>query len=195
MSMQKVILIGGSPRVGKSTVAALWASKLLRPCLSTDDVGAALQSVLDINPMKGYPYPDYYAQRTQQQLINDIITYHQKLEPAIARLVGTHSAWGDPFVMEGWALYPELVRRIENDQVFSVWLIAEDGLFASRMRKNSSFLDNAKEPEKVVANYLHRSEWHNRTLLEQCVALKRKYIRVEDSMAPREIVAEILSML
>jgi len=116
--MQKVLLIGGSPRVGKSTAAALLASKLLRPCISTDDIGLALQSVLDINPMKGYPYPDYYAMRTKQELIDDIVAYHKKVEPAIARLVEVHSAWGSPIIMEGWALYPEFVRRIENEQVF-----------------------------------------------------------------------------
>ena len=194
MSTQKVILIGGSPRVGKSTAAALLASKLLRPCISTDDVGLALQSVLDINPMKGYPYPDYYAQRTPQQLIDDIVAYHKKVEPAIARLVETHSAWGDPLVMEGWALYPKLVRRIENEQVFSVWLIAGEGLLEQRVRKNTSFLEG-NEPEKVIANYLARSAWHNKTMLEQCIALKRSYIRVELGMTTEEIVEAIQTML
>ena len=188
---KKVILIGGSPRVGKSTAAALLASKLLRPCISTDDIGLALQSVLDINPMKGYGYPDYYVRRSPQQLIDDIVTYHKKLEPAIARLVEEHAAWGDPLVMEGWALYPELVRRIENDQVFSVWLIAEPGLFESRVRLNTSFSEN----EKVVENYLTRSKWHNRTNLEQCIALKRNFIRVGKGMTAEEIVEAIQKML
>ena len=195
MSMPKVILIGGSPRVGKSTAAALLASKLLRPCVSTDDIGLALQSMLDINPMKGYAYPDYYAMRTQQELIDDITTYHRKLEPALARLVEEHAAWGDPLVMEGWALYPELVRRIENGQVFSVWLIAEPGLFESRMRGNSSFLDNAKEPEKVVEGYLARSRWHNETLLGQCRAGQRNVILIGERTTPEEVVAGIIEML
>ena len=193
--MQKVLLIGGSPRVGKSTAAALLASKLLRPCISTDDIGLALQSVLDINPMKGYPYPDYYAMRTKQELIDDIIAYHKKVEPAIARLVETHSAWGNPLVMEGWALYPKLVRRIENAQVFSVWMIAEPGLFESRMRRNSAFLDNATEPEKVIEGYLHRSQWHNQTLLSQCRAGQRNVLFVGERTTPEEVVGEIVGML
>jgi len=193
--MQKVILIGGSPRVGKSTAAVLLASKLLRPCVSTDDIGAALQSVLDINPMKGYPYPDYYALRTKQELIDDIVAYHKKVEPAIARLVEEHSQWGSPIIMEGWALYPELVRRIENGQVFSVWLIAEPGLFESRMRKNSSFLANATEPEKVIEGYLHRSQWHNQALLSQCRAGQRNMIFVDENMTPEGIVEAILRIL
>ena len=183
-SYEHRFLIGGSPRVGKSTAAALLASRLLRPCVSTDDIGLALQSVLDINPMKGYGYPDYYAQRTPQQLIDDIVTYHKKLAPAIARLVEEHADWGDPLVMEGWALYPELVRKIENEQVFSVWLIAGEGLLEQRVRMNTSFSGN----EKVMENYLARSEWHNRTMLEQCVALGRKFIRVELGMTTEEIV-------
>jgi len=187
---KKVILIGGSPRVGKSTAAALLASKLLRPCVSTDDIGEALQSVLDINPMKGYDYPDYYARRTQQQLIDDIIAYHKKVEPAIARLVETHAAWGDPLVMEGWALYPALVRRIENEQVFSVWLIAEEGLLEHRVRASCSFGENAK----VIGNYLARSEWHNKTLLEQCRTWNRNHVYVEEGMTAEAIVAAIQKM-
>ena len=188
-------MIGGSPRVGKSTAAALLASKLVRPCISTDDIGEALQSVLDIGPMKGYPYPDYYAMRTKQELIDDIIVYHKKVEPAIARLVEVHSRWGSPIIMEGWALYPELVRRIENAQVFSVWLIAEPGLFERRMRRNSAFLDNATEPGKVKEGYLHRSEWHNQTLLGQCRAGQRNAIHVDVSMGPEEIVGSIMELL
>ena len=186
-----MILIGGSPRVGKSTAAALLASKLLRPCISTDDIGEALQSVLDISPMRGYPYPDYYALRTVEQIIDDIVVYHKKLEPAIASIVEKHASWGDPLIMEGWALYPELVRRIENEQVFSVWLIAGEGLFEQRVRKNTSFSEN----EKVVANYLARSEWHNKTMLEQCIVLKRSYIRVELGMTTEQIVAAIQKTL
>jgi len=189
--MKKVILIGGSPRVGKSTAAALLASKLVRPCISTDDIGEALQSVLDISPMKGFDYPDYYVMRTKQELIEDIITYHRKLEPAIARLVETHSDWGDPLIMEGWALYPELVRGIENGQVFSVWLIAAPGLLEQRVRESCSFGNN----ERVVENYLARSEWHNNLLLEQCRAHNRNYIRVGEGMTPEEIVGEIMKML
>jgi len=193
--MQKVILIGGSPRVGKSTAAALLASKLLRPCVSTDDIGLALQSVLDIDPMKGYPYPDYYAMRTKQELIDDIIAYHKKLEPAIARLAEVHSQWGSPIIMEGWALYPELVRRIENAQVFSVWLIAEPGLFESRMRRNSGFLEGATEPEKVIEGYLHRSQWHNQALLGQCRAGQRNVIFVGESTTTEEIVGTLLELI
>jgi len=59
--MKKVILIGGSPMVGKSTAAVALASKLRVPCLSTDDIGEILQTVSAIDPMKGQQYLDYYA--------------------------------------------------------------------------------------------------------------------------------------
>jgi len=193
--MQKVILVGGSPRVGKSTVGALLSAKLGFPCLSTDDIGEVLQTVCDINPMRGYEYPEYYARREKQQLIDDIAAYHRKLEPAIARLVEIHSSWGDPLILEGWALYPELVRRLENDQVFSVWLIAQEGLLAQRVRTSTSFYALAKEPEKVIENYLHRSLWHNQKLLAQCKAQNRNYILVGENTAAEETAEKILAML
>ena len=193
--MKKVILIGGSPMVGKSTVAALVASNLMFPCVSTDDIGEALQTVSDINPMGSRDYLDYYAQSDTQRLIDDMIEYHQKLEPAIARLIDIHSDWGNPLIMEGWALYPEPVGRINNEHVFSVWLIAEDGLLRKRMAMKKSFWQDAREPEKVIENYLYRSEWHNRKLLEQCKTEKQRYIVIGEDSTAEGIVKVILEMI
>ena len=58
--MKKVILIGGSPMSGKSTIALKLAQRLNYPCIPADDIGEALQTVADIDPMRGMHYHEYY---------------------------------------------------------------------------------------------------------------------------------------
>jgi cytidylate kinase len=45
MSFPRVILIGGAPMSGKTTVAQMLAATLGYGCLSTDDLGAAIRAV------------------------------------------------------------------------------------------------------------------------------------------------------
>ena len=192
--MSKVILIGGSPMVGKSTIAVSLAAKLQCQCISTDDIGEALQTTTDIDPMRGQNYLDYYADNGRTKLIEDIIEYHKKLEPAIYRLIDIHSTWGNPLIMEGWALYPNRLKDV-NSNVFSCWLIAGDDLLENRLLMNNDFYINAREPEKVIENYLYRSQWHNKLVLEQCRAENQNHLFVNEKSTTVEIVSSILDML
>jgi len=185
--MGHVILIGGSPMAGKSTAAVELASKLKWPCVSTDDIGAALQTVVPINPMQGQDYRDYYADTPQRQLQLDTLQYHKALEPAIKRLIEDHSTWGNSIVMEGWALYPDAIAPLCNENVSSVWLIAGEGLLETRMRDQSNFLDG-----KAAQQYLLRSKWHNDFLLAQCKAHNARYIVVDGSESPELLAAKVL---
>jgi len=190
----EVILIGGSPMIGKSTVSILLAAKLLYPCISTDDIGEILRTISDISPMKDTFYLDYYSNSGKDQLIADIVMYHQRLEKSIYRLIEIHSSWGSPLIIEGWALYPNMIEEIKSDHVFSVWLIAEEDLLKQRMIK-SNFYQGANSPEKVIENYLHRSEWHNKTIFEQCKNKNQKFLMINENTKPNEIVTSIYEMI
>jgi 2-phosphoglycerate kinase len=192
--MKKVILIGGSPMIGKSTIAISLAVKLLYSCISTDDIGEILQTISAISPMHGQNYLDYYTCTEKPKLIQDIIEYHKKIEPAIHKLIKIHSTWGSPLIIEGWALYPN--QFLENDDnIFTVWLIADKHLLSNRLRKNIGFYIGAKEPEKMKENYLYRSEWYNDKILKQCETENKKYILVKQESTTDEIVSYIIDML
>jgi len=193
--MKKVILIGGSPMIGKSTASITLASKLQYPCIPTDDIGNILQTISDINPMKGKNYLDYYANTEKEQLISDIVEYHKVHEKAIQALIGIHSTWSSPLVMEGWALYPNKHAKMSNENIFSIWLIADDGLLHERLHKNNEFYQNAKNPEKVLENYLFRSEWYNQKVWEECRKGSYNHIIVKKETTREEIVKTILDMI
>ena len=188
--MGKVLMIGGSPLTGKSTAAAAMGSVRRWPCLSTDDVGEVLQAALPLDPMRGMDYRDYYACVPEDGLIEDIRRYHRAMEPALERLVAIHSTWGGPLVLEGWALYPAHVRPWLGGSVFGIWLVAGEGLLESRLRRRPGFLDGA-----AAENYLRRSKWHNRRLLEECRALALPFLQVREGDTPAEIAGRLEALL
>ena len=180
--------------IGKSTISVLLAARLLYPCISADDIGEILQTVSDINPMKDTFYLDYYANTDKDRLIEDIVAYHKHLETPIRRLIEIHSSWGSPLIIEGWALYPNMIAEIKSDNIFSVWLIAENDLLKQRMIQ-SNFYQDANNPEKVIDNYLYRSEWHNKIIWKQCRDANQKFLMIGENTEPDEIVASIYGMI
>ena len=97
--------------------------------------------------------------------------------------------------MEGYALYPSQLSMINSDRVFSIWLIADDGLLEKRLANDEAFYQAAKEPEKVIENYLHRSKWYNEEVYKQCKGNNHNHIIVREETTANEIVEGILELL
>src|SRR5712691_428299 len=87
MCYPRVILIGGAPMAGKTTVAHLLAAHLGYGCLSTDDLGEAIRAVTTkdshpaLHPMAGYDYREYYVTCSLEALIADVRREHHALWP------------------------------------------------------------------------------------------------------------------
>ncbi|WP_407385791.1 hypothetical protein [Ruminococcus sp.] len=185
--MGKVMLIGGSPMIGKSTVAGIIAAKHMLPVLSTDDIGDILQTVSpDINPMGKMNYLDYYEKTSIPKLIEDMYSYHLAMQNAIAKMIDKHSSWAASIIIEGYAIYPDIALK-ENTE--AVWLIASNALLQSRLENSPAF---QKAPETAKQHYLQRSIWHNNLILEQCKKIKRRYIQIEGCESSNNLAERIL---
>ncbi len=79
VSYSKVILIGGSPLTGKTSLAAELASELGYDHVSTDDIGEAARATVEersrpeFHPMKGRDYREYYLSRSVDDLMHDAL--------------------------------------------------------------------------------------------------------------------------
>lgn len=191
----KVILIGGSPMSGKTTLAARLSACYEYSHISTDDIGEIIQTVIDINPMKGFDYKEYYIQKTFKQLIKEAYDYHEKIFPAIERLITIHSNWSSPIIIEGWALYPEMLKHIVNENVKKIWLICEQKVLQKRLIKNKPFYTGASDEEVMMSNYLKRSIWHNEKLSNECNVTGDKYIYITNEMEIEELLQKSISLL
>jgi len=141
----KVVLIGGAPMTGKTTVARKLAAQLGYACLSTDDLGEAIRAITtckshpDLHPMTGYDYREYYICHSLEELIRHTQKQHKASWPAVEAVIRTHAAWGQPIVIEGWNIYPEWVNQLELPNIKSIWFIADEKLLEHRIRENQEF--------------------------------------------------------
>jgi 2-phosphoglycerate kinase len=92
-SLPRVILIGGVPMSGKSTVARVLADRHRRSVIATDDLGAAVRAVTKPGspPMQGEDYREYYVARTVERLWQEALDSHRALQPAIEAVARMHA--------------------------------------------------------------------------------------------------------
>ena len=81
--------------------------------------------------------------------------------PSVGKIVRTHSTWGDPLVMEGYALWPERVMVADFASTGTVWLSCDDQLLEARNSSQTSFYGGALDEEALIANVLRGSNRYN----------------------------------
>ncbi len=196
MSYPRVILIGGAPMSGKTTVAHRLAATLGYGCLSTDDLGEAIRAVttkdahLHLHPMDGYDYREYFVTRSPDALIADISLEHHTMWPAVQRVIRKHATWGQPIVIEGWHLWPERVTQLRLPNVHALWFVANEETLHERMVKAVEFYGGASDEEAMMRHYLARSFWYNARLKEAV----KKFALTSIALPPRAPVHAIVAM-
>jgi 2-phosphoglycerate kinase len=172
MRYPRVILIGGAPMAGKTTVAHLLAAHLGYGCLSTDDLGEAIRAVATkdshpaLHPMAGYDYREYHVTHSPEALIADVRREHQAMWPAVQRVIRTHATWGEPIIMEGWSLWPEWVTQLRLPSVQALWFVAQEETLHARLVQAVAFYRGASDEAAMRRQYLARSVWYNTRLQE-----------------------------
>lgn len=162
----KVILIGGAPGAGKTTLGRALARELDVASVTCDDLVQAAKGVTtrDSHPdlhalVTGNPIA-YFTDSTVEQLIGDVMRQHQGSWPAVERVIRARSTWGAPIVIDGCALQPSLVQSLELANVWSVWLDTARPVLEARERSNP-FYSSSRDPEKMLRNFLERSYFYN----------------------------------
>ena len=188
MSYPRVILIGGAPMSGKTTVAHLLAAQLGYSCLSTDDLGEAIRAVTtkdthpSLHPMDGYDdYREYYVTRSPDALIADLSLEHHAMWPAVQSVIRKHATWGEPIIIEGWSLWPERVTQLWLPSVQSLWFVAKEETLQERLVNAVEFYGGASDEKAMVCHYLARSFWYNARLKEEV----KKFALTSIELPPR----------
>jgi 2-phosphoglycerate kinase len=140
MKDKQIILIGGAPTTGKSTIAQALSRKLDLPYISTDQIRVMLQAVA--NPVK-YPglfnTADYDAERFLTELTAEQIA-DMEFEQGEETWIGVKALvsdcdyeWRSGCVIEGVGILPKMVAQdFANDhRVRAIFLVDHD---LSRMR-------------------------------------------------------------
>ena len=160
-SSLKVILIGGSSHVGKSAVSESLAAKLGWDHVSTDSLARHPGRPWKLAPEKA---PEHVAQHylclSVNELIEDVLHHYRvNVWPKVEAIIASRST--DPstigIVVEGSALWPELMTSLDFNKVAAVWLTASDDIFRQRIHLGSSYSSKSPRERMMIDKFLKRT--------------------------------------
>ena len=197
----RVILIGGSSHVGKSTLGRSLANKLDWNYISTDSLAKhpgrpwvnANTKVIQDHVVKHYKYLSVKA------LLLDVLShYKQNVLPQVETLVKTHTSnlSNKHLVIEGSALYPKFVEHlVDTKNVRGIWLTASDRFLQKRIYRESNFYNVSQEDKYLIQKFLARTILYNRRIKKDLQDLKLEYIDVESVTSLDELVEKCLKQI
>ena len=197
----RVILIGGSSHVGKSTLSRSMADKLGGRYLSTDSL-ARHPGRPWVSANKNYipkQVAEHYRNLSIDALFLDVLSHYEKnVLPQIEAIVHSHASDLSKgyLIIEGSALYPTLVSNIvSNNSIKAILLTASERLFRNRILSESNF-DNVGEEEKyLIQKFLDRTLLYNDRMNKEVEQLSFLCINVESVSTADELAKKCLELI
>ncbi|MFD4527327.1 hypothetical protein ACFWP7_26010 [Streptomyces sp. NPDC058470] len=165
-----MVLIGGTSNVGKSTVAQMVAEKLGFDCLSTDGLAR--------HPGRPWRTPEWevpahvaehYESLTVDELITSVLGHYDRLWPRIEELITVHAAEDRSrtgLVLEGSALWPVRVARLQVPRTAAVWLTADGSVVRARVHVASRYEAATDEARGLIDKFLARTERYQTLMID-----------------------------
>jgi 2-phosphoglycerate kinase len=141
MEKRVIILIGGAPTAGKSTMAQLLSERLQLPWVSTDQIREVMRTATrrvdspNLFTPEGFDTAEKFLTHFTAEEIADMeMQQANAVWPGVKKLVLDDYTWRNGFIIEGVNITPKLVAEDFNQisNVHSVFLIDED---ADRTKK------------------------------------------------------------
>ena len=201
MISNKVILIGGAPGAGKTTLGSALAVKLGVNSLTIDDLVTAVIAVTTpethpgIHALRKGPHTEYFTNSTVDELIADATLRHEATWPMVARLIQKYTYLKRGIVIDGWHIRPEWVAQLQLPNVWAGWLVIDPTVLEARERKNDEFLEGSADPERMFANFMGRSLWYNNLIKEQAGALQINVLYQDGTKSVDDLCQLVLANL
>lgn len=197
----RVILIGGSSHIGKSTLGQSFAMKLAWSYLSTDKLARHPGRPWLSAKVKAIPkhVAQHYANLSVDALFFDVLSHYKKnVLPQIQAIVHSHiiDLKKKCLILEGSALWPEFVTNlVGKNGIKAIWLTASDRFFSERIKRKSNY-DNVSENEKyLIQKFLDRTLYYNRRMMEEIDRLRFICIDVETVSTLDELAKKCMELL
>ena len=170
-SLPRVILVGGAPLSGKTTLGVGIARRLGIDHIATDDLSTAVRAITDADSHPALHVPDVdgsfsstYAAQQPDRLLTDAVAFHRAIWPAIEPVILAHATWDRPAVIEGWSLLPELLGGLGQRDVGALLVIPDEAVYERRCRADASFWEGATDAEGLIRSFVARSIRFSRML-------------------------------
>lgn len=201
MMSNKVILIGGAPGAGKTTLGKALAVKLGVTSLTIDDLVTAVIAVTTrethpgIHALRKGPHTDYFTNSSVDELIADATLRHEASWPMVRQLIQKYTKQKRGIVIDGWHIRPEWVAELQQENVWSGWLVIDPDVLEARERKNEAWLEGSADPEHMLQNFMGRSLWYNDLIKEQAAAHQMNVLYQDGTKSVEELCQLVLADL
>ena len=194
----KLILIGGTSHVGKSTLAESLAAELGWTRISTDSLAR--------HPGRPWrPQPenvpddvaDHYLSLSVDELLSDVLRHYRvnvwpKVEEIIASYSHVDSDSG--VVIEGSALWPEFATGLEYDHVSALWLTTSQDVLTQRINAESRYHSKSDAEKMMIDKFIGRTLAYDTLMVEVVKCHGLTIVDVLQS-SPDELTDKCLSVL
>lgn len=197
----KVILIGGAPGAGKTTLGTALAMKLGVTSLSIDDLMVGCQAVTTphthpgLHVMRMVPYLDYFTNNSLDKHKKDAAVQHEATWPIVERVIRKHATHGSGIVIDGWHLRPNYVAQLDLENVLPVWIIAEPSVLEDRERGNQEWLQGSTDPDRMLENFIARSLWYNDLIKKEANKLGMHILTQTGTVSVDQLCSEVIEKI
>ena len=181
----RVVLIGGTSHVGKSTLSESLAARLGWERVSTDTLARHPG-----RPWKPVPekVPDHVAEHylslSVDELLEDVLHHYRVIVwPKSEEIVTSHLSHtsGTGLVLEGSALWPDFVTTLSLDRVAALWLTASDDVLRRRIHAGSMYGSKSPRERLMVGKFLQRTIAYNSLMTD--VVSRHGFVLVDVSQS------------
>lgn len=200
MDTLKVILIGGPPGAGKTTLGRNLAGRLGFLSLTADDLVIAVKALTTaeshpaLYQMQPMGFTRYFTEGPADKLIADSSVVADTMWPAVEQVIASHIGNKTPIVIDWWLLSPPQVAEMNTPNARSIWIHFKPEALEARERKNTVFLAGSADPETMLRNFMHRSLWRNRLVAEQAADLGLPVLDLDGTESTTEVTDRALEL-
>lgn len=157
----RVILIGGTSHVGKSTLGSHLAEDWGWEYRSTDKLARhpGRPWTIDGVPISQH-VSDHYSTLTVDALMADVLRhYRENVLPQVESLVRARirDSSGRGLLLEGSALWPPFIRPLLSERVVAVWLTARDETLRRRICLESRYAQRSPRERILIDKFIERT--------------------------------------
>jgi hypothetical protein len=98
-------------------------------------------------------------------------------------------------VLEGSALWPELVAELDLPTVRAIWLTADDAVFDARIRHESGFEQAGPAGRQLIESFAARTRLYNATMMQAVRRIGLPFVTATAEMTEDEMAVACLAKL
>ncbi len=196
----RVVLVGGAPGAGKTTLARALAERMGRPTHSFDHVVTAIRAVTTRETHPAFhaarsSHVEYFTETEPARLIQDALELEQACWPAVEKICALSRAAQTELVMDWWLLPPSSLAATEVPGLTGVWIEIDGGALEERERANQSFFAPSSDPDLMFEHFIARSRWANEHYPRQARELGFRVLEQPGDRPTAHLVDELLPVL